>query len=62
MINEQVKCDMHGSCIYSMRNLNQEPELPVPKQVFQPCQNVLPRTRIYRTNSNVQQRTFVQTL
>jgi hypothetical protein len=31
---EQVKCDMHGSCIYCTWNLNQEPELPVPKQVF----------------------------
>lgn len=50
MIIEQVICDLHGSCIYCMWNLNQEPELPVPKQVCQPCQNVLPFTRIYRTN------------
>ena len=46
MINEQVKRNTHYSCIYCMWNLNQEPELPVPKQGFQPCQNVLPCTRI----------------
>jgi hypothetical protein len=50
MIHEQVKCDVHGLYMYCMWDLNQEPELPVPVQVCQPCHSVCPCTKIYHTS------------
>lgn len=50
ILHEQVKCVVHGSAFYSVRNLNQEPRPPVPMQGCQPCENVQPFTKIYCTN------------